>query len=585
MEGKSTDWVRAVRGPSGPTVCRCCFAEGCYKDISTEYFWMGKREVYSEMLTETFDLSIAYAQTSGPNSNSRLICEPCISRLRDASEFKRQVQECEKTFMQYLDPGRIAVDELQMETTQEPLEKAVKLEPVKLEKNHSDDDFDDRGGFDDMDEDDLDDQPLTKLASKVPKKESVDLLDLLDNAKAEKRKSSAKAKSSPAKKAKTKKETPKATASKAKSEKKKKGESVLETSIWQMTVPERKNAASFIMYTTVRPFIFMGSSFKCFYCMEYLSELPALLDHTSAHEITENFKVILEKYVHKGKRTLQVDISNLRCRLCNQRYPNLDAIREHLKAEHKKEFFPATNGMTEYNMELKNDAFICHICDNEFHSFPLLNSHMNCHVGKVVCESCGAGFLNQHFLMKHKETHFNIKFNCKHCDCVFSKKSQLKYHTEIIHKGKARVKPKKCPQCDQTFKEHYSKMIHLKDVHGITKTFPCHLCKATFTTRRAITQHTTRFHTEKFKCEVCSKCFSIESKLKQHMRGHTGERNFICPICKNAYMHKMTLRKHMRSHSAAYKLVCSECGAGFHNKNDYVKHSKQWHASYGGAIT
>lgn len=69
-----------------------------------------------------------------------------------------------------------------------------------------------------------------------------------------------------------------------------------------MTVPERKNAASFIMFTTVRPFIFMGSSFKCFYCMEYHSELPALLHHTSAHEIKENLKVILEKYVHKGKK-------------------------------------------------------------------------------------------------------------------------------------------------------------------------------------------------------------------------------------------------------------------------------------------
>lgn len=53
MAAKGLEWR------PGPAVCRCCFAEGCYKDISTEYFWMGKREVYSEMLLDTFDVSVS----------------------------------------------------------------------------------------------------------------------------------------------------------------------------------------------------------------------------------------------------------------------------------------------------------------------------------------------------------------------------------------------------------------------------------------------------------------------------------------------------------------------------------------------
>lgn len=347
-----------------------------------------------------------------------------------------------------------------------------------------------------------------------------------------------------------------------------------------MTVPERKNAATFIECTTVRPFIFMGFSFKCFYCMEYYSDLSFLLEHTLTHQI-EDRKEILEKYIPKGKRTLQVDISKLKCRLCDQNYADLSTIREHLINRHGKEFFTASNGMTEYNMELVNNMLVCHLCDKNFHKFSLLNSHMNSHVGKVVCENCGAGFLNQHLLMKHKESHLTKRFNCKQCDRVFFKKSQLKYHTEIIHKGKERVRPKKCPKCSLTFKEYYSKMMHLKEAHGIMKTFLCHVCKNTFTTRRALTEHTTRYHTEKYKCEICSKCFGIESKLKQHMLGHTGERNFICPICKNAYMHKMTLKKHMRSHNSETKLDCTECGACFDGRNDYVKHMRQWHPSYG----
>lgn len=314
-----------------------------------------------------------------------------------------------------------------------------------------------------------------------------------------------------------------------------------------MTKAERHNAATFIQHTTVRPFIFMGSSFKCFFCLQYYSEIPTLLEHTSAHT-TENEASILKKYLPKGKRTLQADISDLKCRMCNGKFSNLDTIKEHLQLHHGTHFFAVSNGMTEYNIPLVCNMLVCHLCNRTFHNFSLLNSHMNCHVGKVICEKCGVRFLTQHLLMKHKELHIHKRFSCKSCDKDFKKKSQLKYHTQIIHKGIERLKLNKCPECFKTFKEHYSKILHLKQAHGITKSFECYICKVTFCMRRSLTEHTTKYHTEKYKCKVCSKCYATEFRLKQHMRGHTGEKNFICPICNNAYMHKITLRKHMRSH-------------------------------------
>lgn len=320
----------------------------------------------------------------------------------------------------------------------------------------------------------------------------------------------------------------------------------------------------------------MGWSFKCFYCAQYFSDIPNLLDHTRNHEIPSR-DLMLDKYVSRGKRTLQVDISRLKCRICDQQRTNLDDIRTHLIEDHGRAFCSAGNGMTEYNMAAKNGYLVCHICRKEFPYFSLLNSHMNSHIGKVVCESCGAAFLNQHTLMKHREKHSQTNFCCQHCDKEFIKKSQLKYHIDVAHKGKGKVKMKKCTMCPQTFKEHYSKMVHLRVAHGITNTFQCHVCKSTFNTRRMLTEHTTRHHTEKFKCELCSKCFSIESKLKQHMRGHTGERNFVCSICKNAYMHRMTLRKHMKTHEPVFKFTCKECPSGFNKLEDYTRHLDEWH--------
>ncbi|XP_075989122.1 uncharacterized protein LOC142985076 isoform X7 [Anticarsia gemmatalis] len=577
MDTKSSEWR------PGPTVCRCCLTEGCYKDISTEYFWMGKREVYSEMLSDTFNVTIAYSQSGGPNSNSRLICEPCISRLRDACDFRRQVLECEKTFMQHLDPCSSRINDLEVPVV--PLETDVKLERIKLETS-DDDEFDDRD-FDD-DDDDMDDQPLTKLASKIPKKETVDILDLLDNNKAaEKRKSATKTKTAPAKKAKiVKKEPVKATASKVvpKTEKKKKG--ILptrpgpRTSIWQMTISERQNAATFLVYTTVKPFFYQQANFKCFYCNEVFPEIHSVLQHTAFHATPEKY-CLLKQYLRKGKRVIKVDISGLKCRICDQKYSDLDDIRKHLIAAHKKEFNSAGNGLMAYDLSTNNGQLSCHKCNKTFNSFFLLNRHMNVHFS-VVCETCGLGFMSHQRLINHRIVHQNGIHRCEKCQEIFPTKLKLRYHLFKKHEvtNAKKIKPLKCPHCLERFAEHYRKMTHLKEVHGITFTFECQTCKAVLPTRRALTEHITKLHTQKIQCKVCGKCFGTKSLLKMHSRGHTGERNFFCGICQKAYMHERTLRQHMRVHGPVWKFTCSECGNGFHNRNDYNKHMKQWHPQW-----
>ncbi|XP_061725544.1 zinc finger protein 699-like isoform X23 [Cydia pomonella] len=556
MEGKSTDWVR---GPSGPTVCRCCFAEGCYKDISTEYFWMGKREVYSEMLTETFDLSIAFAQTSGPNSNSRLICEPCISRLRDASEFKRQVQECEKMFMQYLDPGRTTVTELEMEAIQEPLEKEVKLEPVKLEKNHSDDDFDDRGGFDDMDEDDLDDQPLTKLASKVPKKESVDLLDLLDNAKAEKRKSSSKTKSSPAKKAKTKKETPKATASKPKPEKKKKGSANADAeakvgvrrvrklkenvSARQMRrrrranneLPEesekrisktmmRRNAMTLLECSTAWAFRWFHSAFYCSYCDAKFIDTAPLRDHVQNNHLTDPpTNKIFAKLTENNM--VKVDIGNLSCKLCNHPLTDIDDLKDHLISQHEKTIHSDySDGVLPFKLD--QNGFFCQKCFSHFVSFSKLNEHINTHYKNYICDSCGKGFVSKSRFRTHVQSHETGSFPCGNCTEVLETRAARMCHRLRVHKKGVRYT---CPRCPELFTTYYARAKHLVDDHAQQqRDYDCATCGKSFETscKRAAHSRTTHKPAEKrYECPQCHSTFYTNTKLRRHVLTHAMDYN------------------------------------------------------------
>nr|XP_032526276.1 zinc finger protein 652-A-like isoform X18 [Danaus plexippus plexippus] len=399
MEAKTTEWR------PGPTVCRCCLAEGCYKDISTEYFWMGKREVYAEMLLETFDLNISYSQSGGPNSNSRLICEPCISRLRDAADFKRQVTECERSFTQYLDPVATDVD------VDLGLEKEVKIERVKDEKSMSDDEFvAPEFVDDDDDDDDLDDQPLTKLASKIPKKESVDVLDLLDNAKVtEKRKSSSKTKSSPAKKSKLKKEV--ASSSKVKPEpRKKKGntldirgrrenESEKKKIVLVYQTPQRRNAELILRHSTAYPFKTRFSQILCAYCHDEYNTLSSLRYHMKNEHKTSDFKNV---FYRAKDNLIKVDITNLTCNICNESIQDIDTLMGHLSREHNKPVkFNSRFGVLPYKQNASNH-WVCVYCQRTYIEFVQFKRHIASHFMNFSCDKCGTTFISDHALRDHR---------------------------------------------------------------------------------------------------------------------------------------------------------------------------------------
>lgn len=344
-----------------------------------------------------------------------------------------------------------------------------------------------------------------------------------------------------------------------------------------MTISERQNAATFLECTTVKPFFYQQANFKCFYCKEVFPEVRSVLQHTRLHEAPERAS-LLKQYLRKGKRVIKVDISELTCKLCDQRYSDLDDIRRHLAAVHKKEFNAAGNGLMAYDLNSSGGLLTCHKCGKCFNSFFLLNRHMNVHFS-VVCETCGLGFVSHQRLVNHRAVHQNGVHKCDRCQDVFPTKLKLRYHVFKKHEAAdaKKSRPLKCPHCLERFAEHYRKMTHLREVHGIAFTFDCQVCGAVFPQRRALTEHTTKQHTRRIQCAVCGKCFGTKSLLKMHARGHTGERNFPCAVCHKAYMHERTLRQHMRAHGPVWRFSCPECGSGFHGRCDFDKHMKHWH--------
>ncbi|XP_053623428.1 zinc finger protein 668-like isoform X18 [Plodia interpunctella] len=506
MAAKSSEWR------PGPTVCRCCLTEGCYKDISTEYFWMGKREVYAEMLKETLEVTISYSKTGGPNSNSRLICEPCISRLRDATEFKRQVVECERVFMQHLDPGSTSLD---IEVDSEPMEK-IKIEGVKLEKSHSDDEeFGDRhfGDDDDDDDDDLDNQPLTKLASRVPKKESVDLLDLLDTSKpAQKRKSTVKVKPPPSKKAKTKIEAAKAkpSSSKAKPEKKKKDERYSYD-------PSRANAEIIIRDTTAYPFRVNDKSILCVYCQDLFDDPDVFRTHMDQEHAIFSLKVAF--YNLPKSEFIKADLTNLKCRLCPEQFASLEAAAAHLTVTHNQNLTKNGKlGVMPYY--LQKDVYTCAICEKSFPSLFHLNRHTITHFLSYVCHVCGSSYVASTGLLRHvRSKHQDYEVPCKKCGKKFPTMEAKEKH----RRTEKQCMPYCCFKCNERFLDWKTRKRHMETAHGQSrKLYRCRECDLTFNNEGTYYDHFKLQHsTDCATCKHCGMKFLSLYRLKRHISKHS----------------------------------------------------------------
>ncbi|XP_030033856.2 zinc finger protein 599 isoform X21 [Manduca sexta] len=548
MDGKTSDWR------PGPSVCRCCLAEGCYKDISTEYFWMGKREVYADMLSDTFSVSIAYSSAGGPNSHSRLICEPCISRLRDAADFKRQVQECERTFMQHLDPGSTsAANDIDIEA--QPAGKEVKLEQVKLEKRFSDDDFD-TADFGDEDDDDMDDQPLTKFATKVPKKEAVDFLDLIDNSQITvKRMSMSKSKAPPAKKVKvTKKEPAKPTASKAPikvvKEKKKKGSAVeAELGIKrgrklkevvtarQMRrrrranneLPEesdkriaktmmRRNAMTILECSTAWAFRWFHGAFYCSYCESKHVDIHPFREHVRLNHLNQPpTKKVFSKLTENNM--VKIDVADLSCRFCNRILSGIGPLKEHLIIHNRTLNTDYSDGVLPFKLD--DDGFYCQMCFTYFHNFARINEHMNSHYKNYICDTCGKAFISKSRFRKHVQSHEKGSFPCGSCDEVLETRAARMFHRMRVHRKGIRYT---CPRCTEVFTSYHTRVRHLVDVHGQQKIeYGCDVCGKTFETSSKRAGHFRIAHTteKRHECLQCSSYFGTKSKLARHMKSHS----------------------------------------------------------------
>ncbi|XP_075989282.1 uncharacterized protein LOC142985169 isoform X2 [Anticarsia gemmatalis] len=573
-------------------MCRCCASEGVFKDVKTAYTWMGEEEVYADMLKQCFDICLSTSEQGDDGG----ICEVCITQLRNAANFKKQVLTTEEQFKKHA------------------LSKLFKPSIIKLEVSPEDDN-------------DSDDNALSGDDGYSGPEFEVPIKTEVDDPKPKKRAAASKASTSRAKKAKadngeTSTKRPQAefvkveteeylhnnmsteenytdvkdldkegeiqnnvltdgkrskkTKSRQRSNKKDLSEmSKRQSSIFEL-LKHRHNIKEIINNSNATPIKKFGDlGYACCYCSENYMEAADLKQHT----LVNHLDVTGASFLKKGKDSyvVRLDITDLKCNICNQNIDTLELLTEHLIKNHQKTLYmDIKNHITPFKLP-RTEILQCCYCANTFTKFKLLLEHMNNHYRNYICEVCDAGFVANIGLKLHMIAHNTEVYKCDFCSLIFSTLKRKKSHERQTHTLMPALF--KCGYCNETFNSYRKKEYHLVAMHAFkVPTAKCQACDKVYKNRRLLNQHVRRDHLmyRTHKCSECDSTFYSASYLKEHMVKHIGLKTFKCDVCPKAFARPNSLKKHViNTHDVSrFKYKCDLCGEPFKQKVSLRRHAR-----------
>ncbi|CAB3261056.1 unnamed protein product [Arctia plantaginis] len=324
---------------------------------------------------------------------------------------------------------------------------------------------------------------------------------------------------------------------------------------------------------------FWGNGYMCCFCnvqKEIPSELKA--HNLEAHDnLGDN--VIKVKYV--SDLVIRLDITNLKCKLCEHNIDSLDLLTEHLIKEHDKII----------HRDIKN-----HIIPFKFETNTLqcvkYGQWKNTE-GTAERRTGSRKVLNREIIFKFKDNvrnilensnatpvkgHWGIGYGCSYCPYQNPSALELKMHTLNTH-----------PDVIEVLKvKNYVDLIIKLDITGLQ----CNVCFENFASLDKFTDHLSlihdkemytdtmkhiipfKFDTEYLQCIVCCKQFDYFKHLSEHMNEHY--RNYSCDICGRGFINKRALKTHLIRHKKGV-FICSYCSKVFDTRIKMREHERVLH--------
>ncbi|XP_034838109.1 oocyte zinc finger protein XlCOF6-like isoform X5 [Maniola hyperantus] len=607
-----------MEGVLSDGMCRCCATEGSFKDFQVAYQWMGVEEIYGNMLKDCFDITLSVSEEISNGG----ICEVCITQLRNACNFKQQVQRTEEKFQKKLQEASFKTEGIKMEISRfEDDDSNISADdfsspeyevPIKVEK--------------------VEEKPKKRAAAKAstskakktkasegePSVKRVDhqliikseiTEDVKKTIKVEKTDKSEGNKQLTVKINKNRPATEIVTAiakmpnvTVRKLTVKRPAPILNKTTIIKLphnhtlvkglpkpkiyrdndpVMEKNKHFANFeavLAHSTATPIrSHDGFTYTCCFCADQYKNPVDLKSHTlMTHNNGEDRREFMRKQT-SGNYLLKLDITLLKCNICDESIDTLEGLLDHLQNNHKKLIHTDVKNQI-IPFKFGDEEMKCVVCSLAFSKFKVLLNHMHTHYRNYVCEICDYGCINRRAMKSHEHSHKTGSFECSECNKVFQTRDRMRSHMKAVHKYKNM--PNKCGVCNERFRSNKLKDQHLVTVHGMSPVIrKCSACDQTFTSQNLLRLHTKRFHLmeRRFKCTECEMTFFAKNQLQYHMLKHTGRKDFQCDVCMKWFTRKSVLKEHMRIHMNDRRFTCLQCGRGFVQKCSWRSHMRTVH--------
>lgn len=322
-----------------------------------------------------------------------------------------------------------------------------------------------------------------------------------------------------------------------------------------------------------------SAGYSCCFCDKHFSA-EKLKKHNFEHgDIYDDAMKV--KYV--ADLIIKLDITGLKCRICDIEIDSLEELTTHL---HEVHFITIHKDIDNHFIPFKFDTEVlrCAICADEFKYFKVLSEHMCEHYSNYKCPECDRVFINKQSMQTHSYRHKKGEYKCSQCPKIFDTRLKIREHEHVTHK--LSNKKRKCGFCDEKFSSADLVKNHEAREHGITRiNLTCEACDRSFASHKGLVTHKRRHHLlmRPFDCDTCGRGFYTRQELEWHTATHTKAKQFHCHRCENSFATKPGLRQHLKAHIGYRKYICDYCKMAFVHMSTWKRHVSSIHRKKAGS--